>query len=71
MGIKKAYQSKIVWTNVIASIIALLSILNQDLLISLGLPASDKFLAIIGFITTVLNLLFRIWFNNPPTPPTP
>ena len=56
---KKWYQSKTVWLNLIASILAVLGYFNAPLLISLGIADPTKFLSIIGVVTTILNLILR------------
>ncbi len=60
MNTKKWYQSKTIWLNAISAILATIGIFNQDLLIGLGFTNPTKFLAILGSITTVLNIILRL-----------
>lgn len=62
---KNIKKSKIFWTNVLASAVALLGLLTPDLLSTFGCTDNTKFLAIVGLITTSLNIFLRTFFNNP------
>lgn len=57
---KKWYKSKTIWLNLIAAAIALLGIFDEALLSLLGITNTSKFLAIIGALTTALNILMRV-----------
>ncbi len=70
METKSILQSKTFWLNVIASLMAILSIFDPALLQNLGLgeDAQTKALSIIGAVTTVLNIALRFVSNTPITP---
>ena len=70
METKSILQSKTFWLNAIASLLAILSIFNPELLQSfgLGVDAQTKALSIIGALTTVLNIALRFVSNTPITP---
>lgn len=56
---KKWFHSKTIWLNIIASLLAILGLFDQKTLLALGL-SSEKFLTIIGTITTMLNIILRL-----------
>jgi len=70
METKSILQSKTFWVNVIASLLAILSIFNPELLngFGLGADAQTKALSIIGALTTILNIALRFVSNTPITP---
>ena len=70
METKSILQSKTFWLNVIASLMAILSIFDPALLqnFGLGADAQTKALSIIGAVTTVLNIALRFVSNTPITP---
>lgn len=57
---KKWYQSKTIWLNVIAALVAILGLFNQETLAGLGISTPEKFLTIIGTITTIFNIILRV-----------
>lgn len=65
---KKWYQSKTIWTNIIAGIIAIIGILDENFLKSIGFTDPTKFLAVVGGITTVLNIILRAFTSLPIAP---
>ena len=70
METKNILQSKTFWLNVIASLMAILSIFDPALLQNFGLggDAQTKALSIIGAVTTILNIALRFVSNTPITP---
>lgn len=70
METKSILKSKTFWLNFISACLAILSILNPDLLNGLGLgaDAQTKVLSVIGALTTVLNIILRFVSNTPITP---
>lgn len=63
-------KSKIFWTNIIAFVIALLGLINPELLAALGCENNGKFLTYVGLLSAVLSIIFRTFFNTPYTDPT-
>lgn len=63
---KKWYQSKTIWTNVIAFTIALLGLFNEQFLNSIGIVDTAKFLALVGTFTTFANIVLRLLFTAEP-----
>lgn len=56
---KKWYQSKIIITNLISSLLGVIPLINEDLLTAVGILDVKGYLSILGVATTILNLLFR------------
>lgn len=66
MNTKPLFKSKIVWVQIIAGLLAILELLNPDLLVSLGVPpnSTPKVLAWIGFVTMILTIVLRKFSNT-------
>jgi hypothetical protein len=62
--VSNIFKSKIFWTNIIASSIAFLGLLDSNTIKLIGIENTAQFLSIIGLLTTALNIILRIWFNT-------
>jgi hypothetical protein len=62
------HLSRTVWVNIIAAITAVLPLFDMNLLTTIGISNSAKWLAIIGVITTVFNVINRIFFPDTAKP---
>lgn len=60
---KKWYQSKTIWVNILSATLGALSIFNADFLHSIGITSAGA-LAILGAITTFLNVILRAVTNT-------
>lgn len=63
---KKIYQSKTVWLNIIVGIIAIATLVNPELLSALGIDESRQkdVLTLVGTVTAIANLLLRVVTNK-------
>jgi len=70
METKSIVKSKTFWVNIIAASLGCLAVFTPDLFTGLGLgeQSQEKALAIIGGITTILNIILRFISNTPITP---
>lgn len=57
---KKWYKSKTIIVNIIALILGLIPIIDVNFLMAFGVENVNKYLIIIGAITTFLNLILRM-----------
>lgn len=57
---KKWYLSKTVWLNIIASVLLILPMIDQEFLTGIGVVEPESYLSIVASITTVLNLILRV-----------
>jgi uncharacterized membrane protein len=56
---KKWYQSKTMWVNIIAAILGIIPIIDNELLTAIGVLDSTRYLAVVGVVTTILNVILR------------
>lgn len=61
---KKWYHLRDVWFNILAAIFAALGLIDANLLHAIGIHDTTKWLAIIGFITTLYNVISRRMLNT-------
>jgi len=61
---KKWYQSKTIWVNVFAALLAIIPMINEEFLSMVGVTNTTKWLAIVGFCTTVFNIINRLLTNK-------
>ena len=61
---KKWYQSKTIWANIIAGLLSLIALFDATTLALLGIENTTKYLGILGLITTVVNLILRAITNK-------
>lgn len=63
MEMKSLFKSKTFWVNAAAFIVAVLALINEDLLTQLGIPATvqKQVMAIVGFIFAAANIYLRIY----------
>lgn len=59
MQTKKWYQSKTIWLNIVAVIVAITGYLTPALLTSIGFSNPTKFLTIVGTIVAIANVILR------------
>lgn len=64
---KKWYKSKSIMLNLIAALIASISMLDAEVLNAIGITNTSAFLSVIGFITTVGNIFLRIFTDQSQT----
>ncbi|TDD77143.1 hypothetical protein [Flavobacterium caseinilyticum] len=57
---KKWYQSKTIWVNLIAIILGILPLVDETLLTAVGVVNTQAYLYVIGFVTGILNLILRM-----------
>lgn len=57
---KKWYQSKTIWVNIVAAVLGIIPAINADLLTVMGIVDANKYLTVLGAVTTVLNLFLRM-----------
>lgn len=69
MQTKKWYLSKTVILNLCAGIIAIIAMLNEETLVKLGFADTKQILQILGAITTVLNIVLRVFSTSLPIIP--
>jgi hypothetical protein len=62
MDVKPWYQSKVVWLNVITTVIAVLSLFGTETLSFMTPQVTELVL----FSVAVLNVLLRVWFTSEP-----
>lgn len=69
---KSIFASKTFYLNAIATILAIITYINPELLTALGVPVGSetKILAGIGFLTAILNIVLRS-LNGAPVSLTP
>ena len=61
---KKWYKSKSIIINVVAALIASVSMLDAEVLKAIGITNTSAFLSIIGFATTVANIFLRLFADQ-------
>lgn len=66
MQTKKWYLSKTVILNVFAAIIALIAMFNEQTLQQLGFVDTKQILQTLGAITTILNIILRVFSTSLP-----
>jgi hypothetical protein len=57
---KKWYQSKTIWTNIIAFILSFVPFLDAATLAALGITNTQLYLTILGLVTFLLNGILRL-----------
>jgi hypothetical protein len=62
---KKWYKSKTIWVNLIAALLGITPIIDIDFLRLIGVGEPTKYFAIVGAVTTVLNVVLRTITNQP------
>lgn len=61
---KKWYNSKTIWLNLVSLLIAVTGLINEDLLKSLGITNTTKYLIVIGFVNGVGNMILRLFSTS-------
>ncbi|KAA5532642.1 hypothetical protein F0919_17835 [Taibaiella lutea] len=61
---KKWFQSKTIWANLLAAVLAMLALVDSNLLTAIGIEDKTKYLAIVGTVTTAVNILLRVVTNK-------
>lgn len=56
---KKWYESRIIISNIIAAILGVIPLIDVNLLTAIGVTDVTKYLAIVGTVTTILNVILR------------
>lgn len=64
------HLSRTFWINLIAGIIAVFGIVDENLIRAIGITDTTKWVAIMAFIVAVLNILERMLKDNSDTPAT-
>lgn len=59
MQTKKWYESKTIWLNLVSTVLAVLGIIDANVLHLLGVSNPASFLGVLGVITTILNIILR------------
>lgn len=57
---KRWYQSKTIIVNLLAGLLGVIPLINEDILTTIGILDTKGYLSILGLITTVLNLFLRV-----------
>lgn len=61
---KKWYNSKTIWLNLISLLIAITGLISEDLLKSFGITNATNYLIVIGFINGVGNVILRLFSTS-------
>lgn len=61
---KKWYQSKTIWVNFIAALMAIVPFIDANILTAFGVSDTTRWLVIIGFLTTLFNIANRFLTNK-------
>ena len=57
---KKWHESKTIWLNLIALLLGLIPMIDENILIAFGVLNTQSYLTVLGALTGVLNLLLRM-----------
>ena len=61
MYTKKFYESKLFWTGLISVILGAMQIFTPEVLATIGVHDTTKFLAIEGVVVGILTIIFRLF----------
>ena len=64
---KKWFKSRTIWVNILGAVAGSLAIVDNNLLVAIGIKDPAKYLTIIGAVVTLSNLYLRTLTTKPIT----